>query len=270
MTNLIKNQLGTKLRVSIIESPTMELSEQLFEIQKAIWGISDKDALPAWKIFTTPKSSGLLIVAYKDNKPIAYAIFTHALASPNMKPYLYMDMLGVLSEHQGKKIGERIVKEAITYAKNNGYTAISWSYDPFQYPSANLYIRKLGAVITKFSPNLYGRLSGTDHGPRSDRFLAELHFEQTPKISYESKITHSYSLFDSTYKLPAINKSMQAIQIEVPKMGSNDKKGCTNNTPKLTDSCCQIFKHFLNDAFCITDFVQIKGKNYYIARRLSD
>lgn len=51
--------------IEIITSSSMRLSNQLFEIQKNIWGMSDRDALPAWRMFTVPKTSGLLIVAIR-------------------------------------------------------------------------------------------------------------------------------------------------------------------------------------------------------------
>ncbi len=255
--------------VKIIKAPSMALSHQLFELQKRIWGVSDKDALPAWKIFTTPKTSGLLIVAFEEDKPIAYALFTHVYTHREAKPYLYMDMLGVLPEYQGQRIGEQIVLKVKQFAKKNGYSAITWTYDPFQPANAHLYLCKLGAVVTQFYPNYYGELSGTyEQGSQSDRFLAELHLDATPKIPHDSEITVSFSLSKSFKPSVIDQKGTQAIEIEVPFDINTLMRVDAKNAYQIKDSRAEIFKFLLESDYCITDFVRKKDANYYIAKQI--
>ncbi len=249
----------------------MALSQQLFELQEKIWGVSDKDALPAWRIFTTPKTSGLLIVAFEKDKPIAYALFTHVSTHSEAKPYFYMDMLGVLPEYQGKKIGERIILKVKQFAKKNGYTAITWTYDPFQPANANLYLRKLGAVVTQFYPNYYGQLSGIyEQDSHSDRFLAELHLDATPKISHDSEATVSFSLSQSLKPSFVDQRRTQTIEIEVPFDINTLIRVDAKNAYQIKDSRGEIFKFLLDSDYYITDFVQREDANYYIAKQVGN
>jgi predicted GNAT superfamily acetyltransferase len=116
--------MNKKYRIEVNKNISMSLCRQLSQMQKVVWEMSDGDTLPPWKLFITPEIGGFIIVAYDNNKPIAHAIFTHAVSRDSIKAYLYLDMIGVLPEYQGQKIGEIILRRAQELARKYKHFAI--------------------------------------------------------------------------------------------------------------------------------------------------
>ncbi len=238
------------------------------EQQKIIWEMSDLDSMPPWKILIAPKVGGLLIVAFDRENPIAHAIFTHAHDDLNSKPYLYLDMIGVLPEHQGHKIGEDIILKSREFAGNNDYTSIQWTFDPLEGANANLYIGKLGATVTTFYPNYYGELTGRRHqGSVTDRFLAKLEPGAQPKDyqNIDAFITQqTYNRYES---LIAQNPGTVAIEFPADLHALLSENG--EKAHNIRQSTGNIFMALLSNEYCINGFLRKEESNYYVAEKIA-
>lgn len=209
--------------IEIPNHVSMGLCKKLAEIQKKVWGWKDIDSLPPWKLFVTPKIGGILIIAYHKETPIAFGFFTRAIEKDTKRQYLYLDMLGVLPKYQNHKLGEKILRKAQTLAKMEGLSGIQWTYDPLEGANGNLYIRKLGAVVSEYYEDYYGSLSGKQHkGSATDRFWAELRSDALPSEFPNAEMTitqQRYQDYDKSIKcLPGI------IAVEIPDHKSRQDK----------------------------------------------
>lgn len=259
--------MSEEIKVEIIDSPSMELCHALSEMQRTVWGISDLDRIPPWKIFITPKIGGLIIVAFDQSEPIGHAIFTHAHNNPNTNPYMYLDLIGVLPEYHGQSIGEKIILESKEYAIYSEYTSIQWTYDPLEGANANLYIGKLGGVVINFFPNYFGQLSGKRHqGSPTDRFMIKLDPDAQPKIHEKIDITitqQTYNRFESL-----ITKNPNTVAIEFPVDFQNILTESPEKAQNIRQGTRNLFTVLLNRGYCINGFVRKKESNCYIAEKI--
>ncbi len=162
-----------QLRFERCSVPSADLSHDLQELSIRIWGTSERDALPAWKIMVTPRIGGELAVAFADERPVGLALCTFAERAG--VPYLYLDMIGVEASTQGSGIGASLMQVVVDAARQRGLGCVEWTFDPLEGANANLYLRKLGGVGVHFYANYYGQLSGERQrtGP-TDRLLVRL------------------------------------------------------------------------------------------------
>ena len=182
------------IRIERIPEPDRGLCLSLRELMRTVWSMSDIDLLPPWKIFVTPRTGGELLVVYADGEidgPVGFALLSYA--TDGRRPFLYMDMIGVLERLRNLSVAERMIDFASKLADERGVPSIQWTYDPLQGANANLYIRKCGAVGTRFYHDYYGELSGAAHGGTTDRLLVKLERGPRPatSASYAGRCTLS-------------------------------------------------------------------------------
>lgn len=222
------------------------------------------DILPPWKLFVTPQIGGILVIAYDGDMPVAFGSLTRAIEKGLKTPYLYLDMLGVLPKYQGHKLGEEILKKTQAYAKKEELSNIKWTYDPLEGANGNLYIRKLGATVSQYYEDYYGRLSGKHAGSATDRFWTELKNDASSSDEYanaEVVVTQqTYKDYDEVIKnLP------NTIAVEIP----NDFNAIKVSNPKKAELIRLSTRHIFKDLFAknyqIRGFERKKNKNYYVA-----
>jgi predicted GNAT superfamily acetyltransferase len=83
-------------------------------------------------------------------------------------------MLGVLPEYRDSGIGRRLKLEQREDALARGIALIEWTFDPLELKNAFFNIERLGAVVRRYVPNLYGITASPLHGGLpTDRCYAE-------------------------------------------------------------------------------------------------
>ncbi|MEW6114830.1 MAG: GNAT family N-acetyltransferase, partial [Thermodesulfobacteriota bacterium] len=208
--------MANNIRIEIPDRLNMTTCHQLVDIQRSAWGMSDLDILPPWKLFVAPQIGSKVIVTYEGDRAIAYALLSLAGdRSISEQHYLYLDMIGVHQSYQSHNLGFRIMQEAQALARSECYAYIAWTYDPLEGANASLYLKKLGAIATKYYDNYYGELSGERHrGTATDRFWTILYPNAEPKMYKPSQIIseadyNSYEMFQK--------KAVDLIGIEIPR-----------------------------------------------------
>src|SRR5262249_32963238 len=88
--------------------------------------------------------------------------------------YLQSHLLAVLPEYQNHGVGRRLKLAQRDDALARGIDLIEWTFDPLQLKNAYFNIAKLGAIVRRYIPDLYGRTSSPLHGGLpTDRLVAE-------------------------------------------------------------------------------------------------
>ena len=109
---------------------------------------------------------GSVIGVYDEDRP---AGFCYGFPSYDGKvPYLNSHMMVVHPDYRDRGWGTRLKLEQRLWAIERDYSAITWTFDPFQLRNGYLNICKLGGTVSVYVPAVYGV---DRHADPSDRFL---------------------------------------------------------------------------------------------------
>ncbi len=182
---------------------------ELVIVQRDVWGLEDIDVIPA-HIFRDASSlmgpNGIVLGYFIDEKLIGY-ILTFPTSNPSE---VLVDMLAVSPDYQSKGTGYKLNLELRTIMLTLDINKIFWTYDPLESVNANLYIKKLGGIITHHLIDYYGSINSKIHsGLPTDRFIVEWnirseHVENRIKNGNE-KINHISDNKDTKYVAIPLN-----------------------------------------------------------------
>jgi predicted GNAT superfamily acetyltransferase len=175
-----------KHTVLLRECETMEELDACVQVQVDVWGYSDGDVIPRRVFTVTQKIGGQVIGAFdvSDGKDATYRnLIGFAMALPAVRPgldsssleaYLHSHMLAVQPGYRNAGVGRRLKLAQRHDAVARGFQLMEWTFDPLEIKNSFLNIHRLGAVVSRYTPNFYGvsssRLQG---GLPTDRLHAE-------------------------------------------------------------------------------------------------
>ena len=158
-----------------IQIRTLESAEDMkvcVELQQRIWGYSEIDTVPDQIFIVAKKTGGQVMTACDGEQPVGFAL-AFAAARDGLT-YLHSHMVGVVGEYQNLGVGRMLKLAQRDDALDRGINLIEWTFDPLQLKNAHFNIQRLGAVVRRYIPNLYGRTSSPLHaGLPTDRLVAE-------------------------------------------------------------------------------------------------
>ena len=142
------------------------------QIQQETWGYGDRDIVPA-SIFSVARNfGGQTIGALDGERMVAFALSFGALDGGHA--HLHSHMVGVVPEYQNAGLGRRMKLAQRDDALTRGIDQIMWTFDPLQVRNAYFNLVKLGGIVVRYIPNLYGMTSSPLHGGiPTDRLLIE-------------------------------------------------------------------------------------------------
>lgn len=152
---------------------TAEEFSELLSMQKEIWGLADIDVVPAHTFkavssFMGP--NGTVLGYFLDGKMVGYVL---TFPTSNPKEAL-CDMMGVAKNHQSEGIGYKLALELREIMLQSDVKTVFWTYDPLESVNANLYLAKLGGIVTRHYKDFYGVVTSQTHsGMPTDRFKVE-------------------------------------------------------------------------------------------------
>ena len=151
---------------------TLPEFEQCIQLQQAVWGDSDRELVPQHIFVVAAKTGGQILGAYEGEKLVGYLLAMVGLRDGT--GYLHSHMAGVLPAYQNCGIGRRLKLAQREDALTRGIALIEWTFDPLKLRNAYFNLVRLGAVVRKYLPDVYGTVSSPlDAGRPTDRLLAE-------------------------------------------------------------------------------------------------
>jgi len=158
------------IRVRTMEG-TQEMSVCV-ELQQRIWGYAPIDTVPDQIFVVAKKTGGQVMTAYDGRTPVGFALAFAAMREG--LAYLHSHMVAVLDEYQNRGVGRMLKLAQRENALDRGINLIEWTFDPLQLKNAYFNIERLGAIVRRYIPNVYGRTSSPLHaGLPTDRLVAE-------------------------------------------------------------------------------------------------
>ena len=147
-------------------------------LQRAVWHFADLDIVTADLLLLAAKTGGQVLAAFDNQRMIGFAYSVPALRGKLV--YLHSHMLAVLPEYQNQGVGRQLKLAQRDEALSRDITLIEWTFDPLEIRNAHFNIARLGAVIRRYEPDLYGITSSPLHrGIPTDRLFAEWWLDST-------------------------------------------------------------------------------------------
>ena len=124
------------------------------DLQKQVWGCSDRDIVPALTLKPSVEVGGILVGAFDSDSLIGFAYGFVGLEGN--QAIIHSDMLAVKPEYRNLNIGYQLKLAQRERAIARGITIMTWTFDPLQSRNAHLNFRKLGVVSAGYKINYYG------------------------------------------------------------------------------------------------------------------
>jgi predicted GNAT superfamily acetyltransferase len=143
------------------------------EVERAVWGSADVDIVPLPLFVVAAETGGQVLGAFAGDRMIG---FTLAIAGVRgRRPFLHSHMTAVLRSYRNQGAGRGLKLFQREEALDRGIDLIEWTFDPLEIRNAHFNFR-LGAIVRRFIPNMYGVTTSPLHGGLpTDRLVAEWH-----------------------------------------------------------------------------------------------
>jgi predicted GNAT superfamily acetyltransferase len=142
------------------------------DLQRRVWGYAEIDTVPDQIFIVARESGGQVLGAFHGDKAIGFALAFAGVHGG--KIHLHSHMVAVLPEYQDRGVGRMLKLAQRDDATSRGIDLIEWTFDPLQLKNAYFNLVRLGAIVRRYLPNLYGRTSSPLHGGLpTDRLVAE-------------------------------------------------------------------------------------------------
>jgi predicted GNAT superfamily acetyltransferase len=166
--------------VSIRPCGTREEFEQCVELQKVVWGYSNLDVVPASIFIVASRTGGHVVGAFQGGTLVGFALGFCSVRKDGL--YVHSHMVAVDPKHQDCGVGRALKLQQREECLRNGMRFIEWTFDPLELKNARFNILRLGAIVRRYVPNLYGVTSSRLHGNLpTDRLVAEWQLD-SPRV----------------------------------------------------------------------------------------
>lgn len=150
----------------------VEEFEQMVDLQLRIWGYSERDVVPASMFVVAAKTGGQVIGAYAGAELAGFVLAYSGAKAGRL--YLHSHMAATLPQYRDRGIARALKLAQREDALRRGIHLIEWTFDPLQTKNAYFNLCRLGAIMRRYIPDLYGKTTSPLHGGvATDRLAAE-------------------------------------------------------------------------------------------------
>ena len=150
------------------------------DLQQQVWGYSDRHLVPDHIFVVAAKTGGQVLGAFIGETLVGFVLAFSARRDG--QSYIHSHMAAVLPQYQNRGVGRSLKIAQREDALKRDIDCIEWTFDPFQLKNARFNIERLGAIVRRYLPDLYGRTGSPLHGGLpTDRLLAEW-WIQSPRV----------------------------------------------------------------------------------------
>jgi len=152
----------------------METTEDMIEVEElqcVVWGMSKDEILSATAMRWMVHIGGLLIGAWDGDRLVGFSIGVPGIREG--KSVFWSDMAGIHPEYQSRGIGYELKLMQKSWAREQGYDEIRWTFDPMRRGNAYFNFCKLGIRSYLYHHAFYGVMKDSiNTGLYTDRLEA--------------------------------------------------------------------------------------------------
>lgn len=141
-------------------------------LQKETWGFADLSVVPAHLLLTFEKRGGIVLGAFDRDQLIGfvYGFVGYQYGMPTHNSV----MSAVRPEYRNQGIAYQLKCAQRREALAQGFSLMTWTFDPLQSLNAHFNLNKLGVIVREYFTNLYGTFRDElNKGLPTDRFGVE-------------------------------------------------------------------------------------------------
>lgn len=138
------------------------LTEEIYqveELQREVWGISDRDVTPLTQLVAAREVGGMLIGAFDGAVLAGFAYGFTGYEEGEVT--IHSHMLAVKPAYRNRNLGYRLKLAQREQALRRDIKRMTWTFDPLQSLNAHFNISKLGAVSNRYKINFYGETTSS-------------------------------------------------------------------------------------------------------------
>jgi predicted GNAT superfamily acetyltransferase len=227
------------------------------EIERAVWGSADVDIVPLPLFVVAAETGGQVVGAFAGDRMIG---FTLAIAGARgRKPFLHSHMTAVLRPYRNRGAGRKLKLFQCQEALGRGIDLIEWTFDPLEIRNAHFNFR-LGAIVRRFIPNMYGVTTSPLHGRLpTDRLVAEWRL-RSPRVRR--------ALADK--RPPSKSRSKEFVRIRVPADFARVRSTNSEDAARMQGEVRLEFEHWLASGYAATGIERTDDAAEYLLEPWAD
>jgi predicted GNAT superfamily acetyltransferase len=154
-----------------------EMAHHLARVLAAVWG--GADPIPADVITAIIHSGGYASLASQIINGKKQFVGGSLAIVGNYQRKLHSHVTGVIDAATNTGVGRALKDHQWLWAKENNFSAISWTFDPLVRRNAHFNLIVLGAKVVKYCQNYYGEINDMINvGDQTDRLVVERPVEE--------------------------------------------------------------------------------------------
>lgn len=160
---------GREIRFRLLR--TLDDLAQAERLQEAVFGVSERDLIPATGLIVVAETGGAVIAAFLPGQPEQAAGALVGWGGFVGCPRVVSDFLAVRPEARNLGLAAELKRLQAAIALHRGFKEIVWTVDPLRAANARLNFGKLGAMASSYQIDRYGSsfAPGLYGGMPSDR-----------------------------------------------------------------------------------------------------
>jgi predicted GNAT superfamily acetyltransferase len=239
--------------------------EECVRIQDETWGAGFSERVPPAILKVAQYLSGVTAAAFdgaKDGRMLGFVFGMTGLRDGHLVHW--SDMLAVRPEARNHGIGRRLKLYQRSLVAELGVTQILWTFDPLVSRNAHLNLNTLGARVTDYVPDMYGRDTGSSlhEGIGTDRFVVAWEVTAGKRVSGE--------VGKGAIGPEPKRASGEEIVVEIPE----DIQELIATEPararEWREATRSAFLRHLADGYRVTGFHRANGMGHYLLTRGAD
>ena len=162
------------IEVEIVNQP--EMAHELAQVLSAVWG--GAEPIPPDVIIAIMYSGGYASLASRIIDGKKQFVGGSLAIVGNHQRKLHSHVTGVIDAATNSGVGRALKDHQWLWAKENNFSAISWTFDPLVRRNAHFNLIVLGAKVVKYCQDYYGEIHDTiNAGDQTDRLVVERQVE---------------------------------------------------------------------------------------------
>ncbi|THF83657.1 acyl-CoA acyltransferase [Deinococcus sp. KSM4-11] len=155
----------------------------LEDVQVAAWGYADREVLPGTMFRISAATGGIVLAAYPaagDQQEVPVGLAYGFPARVDGQGWHHSHLLAVRPEWRGSGVAVVLKLAQRARALAQGYTRMTWTFDPMVARNARLNLGKLGAVARTYHPDWYALSDDRNAAEPADRLMIEWDLTTAP------------------------------------------------------------------------------------------
>jgi predicted GNAT superfamily acetyltransferase len=248
---------------------------RLEEVQQSAFGYEDRDISPGSLLTVHAHMGGIVAAAYP--QVMEDAVDSQSVGFVYGFPGRYKDawvhhshILAIHPAHRKSGLARKLKMHQRERAISQGFTRMTWTFDPLLARNGRLNLGKLGARAVAYHPDWYALRGGIYAGLPADRFIVEWDLT-LPSVEHAAPAPQGEIALEANGRragMLRLELAAPQILIEVPRDIEALKASDLEAARTWRDAHRIVFPHYLGQGYVVTDLCDTGERAFYLLERV--